>query len=42
MPPMTERERLIANIAQMHTDEQLEEIVLDLLTIIEKKKKRAH
>lgn len=34
MPPMTERERLIANLAEMHTDEQLEEIVLGLLTVI--------
>ena len=39
MPPMTERERLIANLTQMHTDEQLEEIVLDLLAVIEKRKK---
>lgn len=39
MPPMTERERLIANLVQTRTDEQLEEIVLDLLTVIEKRKK---
>ena len=39
MPPMTERERLIANLVQTRTDEQLEEIVLDLLTAIEKRKK---
>ena len=39
MPPMTERERLIANLVQTRTDEQLEEIALDLLTVIEKRKK---
>lgn len=39
MPPMTERERLIANLTQTRTDEQLEEIILDLLTVIEKRKK---
>lgn len=39
MPPMTERERLVANLTQMHTDEQLEEVVLDLLAVIEKRKK---
>lgn len=39
MPPITERERLIASLTQVRTDEQLEEIVLDLLTVIEKRKK---
>lgn len=39
MPPMTERERLIASLTQIRTDEQLEEVVLDLLTVIEKRKK---
>lgn len=39
MPPMTERERLIASLTQIRTDEQLEEVVLDLLTVIEKRKR---
>ena len=36
---MTERERLIAGLTQVRTDEQVEEIALGLLAVIEKRKK---
>ena len=38
MPPMTERERLIANLMQAYTDEQLDEILIDLVAVVNKRK----